>query len=302
MNRVELMKLESQNVSVNFKTFMNIIKSNQLPVCFEGKDIQYYRNRIEQYLTENFGYIDCNGKSKVLSLREEIQKNSQYKDKLCLYFVDCDFDDNANICNQDNVYITPCYSIENLYTSDKVFEKIISDEFSINPNNNDQLELFNKILSEYKVRKQEFFQCIEEFNLYVYSIKEMQINIPYNDIKISKFIDIELNLVNKKYNNISEVLVNIDSYSLDLQNARNYFLGKEPEKFFRGKNNFQFLEIFLNKLRDDSTQKNITRKFFSKKTNIDFSINNLLSSISKYAETPECLIEFLSKHKSSISN
>lgn len=299
MNRVEFMRAESHNISVNFKTFMNIVKNNQLPVCFEGKDIQYYRNRIEQYLTENFGHIACNGKSKVLALREEIQKNPQYKDKLCLYFVDCDFDDNS-ICNYHDVYITPCYSIENLYTSNKVFEKVISDEFGINPNDNDQLELFNKILSDYTTRKQEFFQCIEEFNFYVYLIKISQRNLSYNDIKLSKIINVELDYVSKKYNCISEVL-NIEvPNNFDLSKAREYFSNKEPEKYFRGKNNFQFLESFLNKLRDDATQKDIARKIFPKKANIDFSINNLLSSISKYAETPQCLIDFLSSHKSSL--
>lgn len=299
MNRVEFMRAESHNISVNFKTFMNIVKNHQLPVCFEGKDIQYYRNRIERYLTENFGHIDCNGKSKVLALREEIQKNPQYKDRLCLYFVDCDFDDNS-ICNYHDVYITPCYSIENLYTSNKVLGKVISDEFGINPNDNDQLELFNKILSEYTTRKKEFFQCIEEFNFYVYLIKISQRNISYNDIKLSKIINVELDYVSKKYNCISEVLDIEVPNNFDLSKAREYFSNKDPEKYFRGKNNFQFLESFLNKLRDDATQKDITRKIFPKKVNIDFSINNLLSSISKYAETPQCLIDFLSRHKSSL--
>lgn len=300
MNRVEFLRAESHNVSVNFKTFMNIVNNHQLPVCFEGKDIQYYRNKIEQYLTENFGHITCNGKSKVLALKEEIQKNPQYKDKLCLYFVDCDFDDNKSIYNHSDVYITPCYSIENLYTSNKVLGKVISDEFGINPNDNDQSELFNKIISEYNARKQEFFKCIDEFNFYVYMIKISQSDISYSDIKLSKIINVELDSISKKYTCISEVLDIDNPNDFDLSKAREYFANKEPERYFRGKNNFQFLERFLNKLRDDATQKNITRKIFSKKTNIDFSINNLLSSISKYAETPQCLIDFLSRHKSSL--
>lgn len=299
MNRVQFMREQSQTTAVNFKTFMSVIKNNQLPVCFEGKDVKYYRSRIEQYLTENFGHIDCNGKSKVLALREEIQKNPQYKNRLCLYFVDCDFDDNS-ICNYHDVYITPCYSIENLYTSDKVLGKVISDEFGINPNDNDQLELFNKILSEYNVRKQEFFKCIDEFNFYVYMIKISQSDISYSDIKLSKIINFKLDSISKKYTCISEVLDIDNPNDFDLSKAHEYFANKEPERYFRGKNNFQFLESFLNKLRDDATQKNITRKIFSKKTNIDFSINNLLSSISKYAETPQCLIDFLSRHKSSL--
>lgn len=296
MNRVQFMREQSQITSVNFKTFMSVIKNNQLPVCFEGKDVKYYRSRIEQYLTENFGYIPCNGKSNVLELRQEISKNPQYRDKLCLYFVDCDFDDNSDICNKDDVYITPCYSIENLYISDKVFEKIISDEFGINPNDDEQFDLFSKILSEYKERKREFFQCIEEFNFYVYLIKINQANLSYNDIKILNLVRIEVDSVIKKYTCISEVLKGIDLNNFDLSMAQTYFSDKEPERHFRGKNNFHFLEKFLTKLQEDANKKN-SRKIFPRKMSISYTTQNLLSSYSKYAETPQCLIDFLKKYK-----
>lgn len=298
MNRVQFMREQSQTTAVNFKTFMSVIKNNQLPVCFEGKDVKYYRSRIEQYLTENFGYISCNGKSKVLELRQKISQNPQYRGKLCLYFVDCDFDDNSDIHNQDDVYITPCYSIENLYISDGVFEKILSDEFSINQHNENQEILFNRIKSLFKERKKEFLQCIEEFNYYVYLIKlNNKNNISYQDIKISNLVDLNLNQVTKKYHCISEIIEGIDLDSFDLSIAVEYFLEKDHEKYFRGKNNFNFLEAFLSRLKDDATQKNISRVVFPKKQNIEFTNNNLLSTASKYAETPQCLIDFLKKYK-----
>lgn len=297
MNRVQFMREQSQITSVNFKTFMSVIKNNQLPVCFEGKDVKYYRSRIEQYLTENFGYISCNGKSKVLELRQEISKNPQYGDKLCLYFVDCDFDDNSDIHNQDDVYITPCYSIENLYISDGVFEKILSDEFSINQHNENQEILFNRIKSLFKERKKEFLQCIEEFNYYVYLIKlNNKNNISYQDIKISNLVDLNLNQVTKKYTCISEVLKGIDLNNFDLSMAQTYFSDKEPERHFRGKNNFHFLEKFLTKLQEDANKKN-SGKIFPRKMSISYTTQNLLSSYSKYAETPQCLIDFLKKYK-----
>ena len=296
MNRVEFMISESQNTSVNFKKFTDIVKKNLLPICFEGKDIKYYRNRIEQYLTEKFGFIVCGSKSKVLFLREEIQKNSQYRNKLCIYFVDCDFDDNSDIYNKDDVYITPCYSIENLYTSDNVFKKILSDEFDINPCDSEQSELFSKILSEYRCRKREFFQCIEEFNFYVYLIKLNQFKISYNDIKISDLVKINIDSVTQNYTSISEVLKGIDLNKFDLSKAKSYFLGKDPEHYFRGKNNFHFLEKFLIKLQEDANEKD-GGKIFPRKMSISYTIQNLLSSSSKYAETPQCLIDFLSSYK-----
>lgn len=299
MDLLSRMEQENLQASVYFINFMKVVRNEKIPVCFEGKDIQYYRSRLEQYLTEDFGYIPCDGKSKVLELREEIKEHSDYKDELCLYFVDADFDDNSDICNKDDVYITPCYSIENLYISDKVFEKIISDEFGVNPNDDEQFDLFSKILSEYKARKREFFQCIEEFNFYVYLIKINQANLSYNDIKILNLVRIEVDSVIKNYTCISEVLKGIDLNNFDLSMAQTHFSDKEPERHFRGKNNFHFLEKFLTKLQEDANKKD-GRKIFPRKMSVSYTTQNLLSSYSKYAETPQCLIDFLSRHKSSL--
>lgn len=296
MGLFDRMQEEIFQPSVYFLNFMKIVKNEKIPVCFEGKDIQYYRSRLEQYLTEDFGHIPCDGKSTVLELREEIKEHSDYKDELCLYFVDCDFDDNSDIHNQDDVYITPCYSIENLYIADRVFEKILSDEFGINPNDDKQFDLFSKILSEYKERKREFFQCIKEFNFYVYLIKINQADLSYNDIKILNLVRIEVDSVIKKYTCISEVLKGIDLNNFDLSMAQTYFSDKEPERHFRGKNNFHFLEKFLTKLQEDANKKN-SRKIFPRKMSISYTTQNLLSSYSKYAETPQCLIDFLKKYK-----
>ena len=69
---------------------------------------------------------------------------------------------------------------------------------------------------------------------------------------------------------------------------------------FRGKNIIEFLKIYLINLRLDKVQNkkpSESRVFFDKKGNLDFNItDNILSEISSYAFTPDCLIEFLNKH------
>lgn len=293
MSRVNKMQSELDNESVNFNSFMTVIRNNKLPVCFEGKDIQYYRIRIERYLTENFDYIACNGKCNVLNLRNKIKEHSIYKNKLCLYFVDCDFDDNSDITDESDIYITPSYSIENLYLSDSTFKKILSDEFGIKDNNEEQKKLFDQILSLFQNRKKEFLIEIQEFNYYIYCIKKQNRNISYNDIKLSKLIHLELDTLSKNYRHISDIFPTLQLQAPDLALADSYFKSKDPEKYFRGKNNLMFLECFLEKLRNDAIQKNIERKVFLKKTTVEFTTNNLLSNCCKYAETPQCLIDFL---------
>lgn len=127
-------------------------------------------------------------------------------------------------------------------------------------------------------------------------IKLNQFKISYNDIKISDLVKINIDSVTKNYTSILEVLKGIDLNNFDLSKAKSYFLGKDPEHYFRGKNNFHFLEKFLIKLQEDANEKD-GGKIFPRKMSISYTIQNLLSSSSKYAETPQCLIDFLSSYK-----
>lgn len=296
----EMTEAKKNSVAVHFFNFTSAIANNKLPICFEGEeDILYYRERIEIYFN-NFAKIVCGGKKQVLALRDEI-KDSEYKNKKCLYFIDCDFDDNTNLINQDDIYITPCYSIENLYISDNCFSKILSDEFGINGDDTKYSTLFNEIKSYYKDKKNEFLKEITEFNYLIYLITIKNFSISFNNTKMSDLIEIKLNEINKKsdlqfhkkedgfYKILGLSEEDFQKLKLELYRSEQYFSNKDLEKYFRGKNLFEFLEYFLKRLKEG--------KFYKETCKTKFIVNNLISTISKYAETPDCLIKFLQKHK-----
>lgn len=300
MSRVENMQKETESNSEKFREFMRIIRDNKFPVLFEGEDVKYFDSRLKSYLNKkDWAHIDCGGKEKLLELREEIKKNKDYKDKKAIYFVDADFDDNTSLNGQEDIYITPCYAIENFYIKDEVFEQILSKQFKLSPYG-DKKDLYQKILLSFRKSKAEFFNFIEEFNQYVYLIKSQKENISYQGIKTTDIVKIGLESSTKNYNCINDIFHELDVGKYNLRDAQDFFSEKDKEMTFRGKNIIEFLKIYLINLRLDKVQNkkpSESRVFFDKKGNLDFNItDNILSEISSYAFTPDCLIEFLNKH------
>lgn len=75
-----------------------------------------------------------------------------------------------------------------------------------------------------------------------------------------------------------------------------FFPADERGKVFRGKQEIEFLCKFLTKIKDDLC--NNSPKHFDRKRKIAFSVPNLrdiLSALSQYATTPECLRLYLKR-------
>jgi len=120
---------------------------------FEGEDAKYYFPRIEKY--SGYGYnkiihYNCGGKKGVLKALSLVEKNSDEIYTAKAFFVDNDYD--TTKYNNSLLYQTPCYSIENFYTSEKAFSKMLNREFGINTTEKD----FFKCCSDYSQRQQEF--------------------------------------------------------------------------------------------------------------------------------------------------
>ena len=80
-----------------------------------------------------------------MSQRSKIRKHSVYYNAPCLFFVDSDFDCNSDIIDFKDIYITPCYSIENLYLSDTTFERVLAAEFGLS-DTTDEFKCYKKHL------------------------------------------------------------------------------------------------------------------------------------------------------------
>lgn len=270
---------------------------NHLYCFFEGDDAKYYRPRIEQYTKYDFNEINvynCGGKREVLRAYKLVQENLQSISSTS-FFIDSDFEHRDR--RVDNLYCTPCYSIENLYTSSTAFARIIVSEFGINPGEDD----FSRCLKDYLERQNEFHKHTLLLNTWLACQKlndgagMTTINIA--DFKIGKLfseISIDCVIIKKDINlgYLKECFPNADEIDqFVFEEKLKEFLDNEQRMIFRGKFELDFMIKVIDSMKYKS--KNLT--YFSRKhegVNIDPNINTL-SSLSKYADTPNCLIEFL---------
>ena len=269
---------------------------------FEGEDAKYYEPRIEKISKIPYDKIisfNCGGKKGVKKLYNKIAEKSVYSVVKKMFFIDRDY---YPICiESEELFETPCYSIENYYTSNIVFEKVLKREFGMNVFDED----FKKCKEIYKRRYDEFHECVLELNAWLKCQRRKDIENGYRGIridwKIAKYFE-QINLdgvilkqpmdkefMEKLYpeaEKISEEELNIEVEKMKTI---------DQQKFFRGK--FE-LELLINMIFD-LREKNKKGGYLSEKyecVKIDPRVDTL-TSLSRDADTPDQLIAFLSRYK-----
>lgn len=304
MSRVDVLVKSRDNLSVKFMEFTRISSKQKYAVFFEGEDEKYYSIRINSiYPSLKWSGIKCGGKSNVVDIRKRIREHEAYSAAPCMFFVDADFDDNSNLINCDDIYITPCYSIENFYISIDTYTKVLSAEFGVN----DSLDCFDNAIACFNEAKSSYIDAIKEFNFLIRELRFMErrreltgrLNI--NNISFENLIKVDIGNIEKIYdekvpNSIFPELP--DGIVIELDNSKQHFDNLSGEQWFRGKQNLEFFRIFIEKLKADRCKKN-ARKIFKDKGNVKLQISkaNCISELSQYADTPECLLEFLRRQK-----
>ena len=312
MSRVQEMQEQGSSYSVKFTEMTRIYtQDNSILICiFEGKDEKYYANSLNTIKGQgrwsgiNTGSgVNKGGRLAVLKLAETIDKHPIYSKVNYAGFIDRDYEDWFENPNPNKIYVTPCYSIENLYATENCFRQIMSSEFEItefNENSND----FKKCLDMFNARLSDFINGTEVFNIWAKAHRIMTIddattrklNIGNVDTKDIVKIDIDCCVTLYDKNDPSSVFKDSSGFSFSesaLQRAANSFEDVDKAYFFRGKQQIDFMRELLLKLKIDRNSKNPT--FFSKKGKVclNLSKDNIISELSQYADTPECLIDFI---------
>lgn len=265
--------------------------------CFyEGEDGKYYNSRIRKYFNSDFLTYTVGNKKEVLKLFYKIKDDSSYDSIIKMFFIDRDYD-NSLCGTDDDIYETPCYSIENLYADKKCFEYILQAEFGLNIVDND----YNKCIKDFELRFNEFNNNILEFNSLVLLRRkksDSNSNFQFGSIKTNHLISCKISEVKKasKYDETIKHIMETLNISVDELNEckQDIFRAGSLEMQFRGKNQLDFIVAVLNDLKE----LNINSLYFSHKLNcVKLNITtNRLSELSQYAITPKCLDIFLEKH------
>ncbi|PST85475.1 hypothetical protein C9I86_18900 [Photobacterium sp. NCIMB 13483] len=307
MDRSEMMRQKRRSNAVDLIKLIKRIDcfKTSLICIFEGEDSKYYGSRIDPYFSNlNRKNLSCKGKEAVLKLREKVASNQELNSANILFFVDIDFDEKKQ--TDYNIYSTPCYSIENLYVTTQVFSRILTDELGLCSFRDK--ELIDNLINIYEKFESDSDDALAELNAWlIVRIKESEsnenINLNLNNISVDKFLSISGLESTKKYNvidldSIFKVKETIDEDALET--AIHIVNQKNKANFCRGKYRLEYFRLFLIEVFNES--RNGEGNFVGRKVKPKLTLvkTNIISELSQYAETPECLNEFLSNFKSRI--
>jgi hypothetical protein len=278
---------------------------NCLFCCFEGDDSKYYGIRIEflsKYRLQELVFFNCGGKEEVVRLHALINKDQTFFNVKLAYFIDLDFDTSIKGKYNPPIYETPCYSVENFYTSIDCFSRILISEFGLN---NEEPE-YNACIKVFTERQTEFHDAVTLLNAWVACQREMfkdgkSQRADLANINLNELISINLDRVESQYKledieKTYPAVPRIDNKIIDEKIEQLKLLG--PQKYFRGKFEIEFLRRIIQLLKADATS--ATPKLFAgikTKAQLNISRRNIISELSQYADTPECCEKYIGNFK-----
>ncbi|WP_059019372.1 DUF4435 domain-containing protein [Vibrio coralliirubri] len=305
MSRVNTLNKAKDALSVKFLEFTRAVsrENGRFAVFFEGEDEKYFSVRLNN-INPSLSWvgIKCGGKGNVKKMREKIRSHSVYSDSCCMFFVDADFDDNGDLSNFSDTYVTPSYSVENFYISSTVLRRILNAEFGISEICN-EYQCFENVVNHYESHLEQYLENISEFNYLIKTLRDLekqkilQSQLNLNQLKLEDLLNISLTSVNKVYDH--EVPHSIfpslpEGLDINTGSAKVALDGQCKSLWFRGKQNLEFFRIYLTNLKTDRCKKS-DRVLFKDRGNVKLQLSkaNILSELSQYAETPECLSAFI---------
>jgi hypothetical protein len=299
---VEELKREREEApSVAYQTFNTLtsLAPNSLFCFFENKDAPYYNLRITSNFNGDYHYICCGNKASVKKVYNLIKRHSEYANYKLAFFIDRDFDD--SIKNDFlEIYETPSYSIENLYCSVKAFKKFIKTDLQIGEDE----PLHNTVLNLYQNLQSDFLRASVLFNAW-YKLqkgKGRELNskpdISLPDKLIPRHIELTLESVNSNYN-VEGILTQYPNHfpftQDELDNEIKNLMAEDLRLVLRGKYVFNFMTSFITQLIADGADPN-KRTVLTRKIRYNMDNSTSLTLLTCHADTPECLIEFISKY------
>lgn len=304
MSRLESLRESRQSYVVKYREFLRIAtkRPDAYVVFFEGQDSKYYAHRLE-LLRPDLAWdgIDSGGKDNVLKLYALITQLEQHREAKTLYFLDRDFDDVGEVPLDKRVYVTPGYSIENLYATESTFRRVLKHEFGLNEYAEGD-DTFQKCVTAFAQSFAAFISCVAELNGWVLVLRHREKLAPgtnkanLNSIPLARIVQVDLdNCVGtytlEQLETFAAIRVSVTRE--EAIRAVNAIPENERHQRFRGKFQAYFFRVYLSRLLQDANSN--SPRLFSGRRHISFNVSdaNFLSELCQYADTPSCLREFL---------
>lgn len=302
-SRADELRKARESHTVVWLNFQRIYskRPKDLYCFFEGQDDgKYFGVRIDVCLRGiERQTLVCDGKNSVLRVLRLIKQDGRYQSALVAGFVDADFDDNSPLEVEPLIYVTPCYSIENLYVSGTAFSRILKDEFFIDEVDEADYEIAVRL---HESCMSSFCEAAELLNLWLFAQRQKN---PATDDKVNlrtfsleSIISISAggSVANYDLAKLLKLFPHATAVSqLEVDAHRTAFPKSQQLLKFRGKFLLECFRILLRTLLEDINAK--PPRYFSSRRKVKLTLQdgNLLSQLSQYADTPPCLLRFLDK-------
>lgn len=296
MSRKDEMNSESNCIEAIFLSYINSKSSNNISLFFEGKDdFKYYCPRIFFNNNKEYNLYICDNKNNVIKVHNMIKKQSSSKSNdINLFFVDKDYDDNSLI--DTDIYITPTYSIENLYFTDIAIKNMLKGVIGLSNHLDDDNKDLNNVFNYVTKYRDELIENIIYGNAYyscqVRKSADEGIEKP-NLSAIKQYCDLITCKTRQDFENLIENHVDISEEELNEECDR---LRQNPLMLIRGKYIVEGMIECINFIVDDSNKRNrCGTELLSKRRLVRLNItkNNFISEFSNYAITPSCLFKYI---------
>jgi hypothetical protein len=270
--------------------------SGKLICAFEGYDDVTFYDAMFNKINAGIQYspLVCNGKDKVLALREILARNVAADGSPVRFFVDTDFDGLKGKPPGPDIYLTPCYSIENLLVGKHTLEKLLRGEFRCHDEHSD-LDI-EDISNLFQLRLTEFNACMYDANHLLFFARKSTLQLKSIDEKFTtKFLDINLKQIKVAGSHTEWALLGYTNPPDTSQVAacKPAFDLLDRTKDWRGKFLFAFFKKFLSLLKEDRGGKEPV--YFKGRVNMSFAPDgDIIRMLTAMIPVPDCLRAFIS--------
>lgn len=295
----EALLAESENETTYFMDFNRQCEEygeNAIYCFVENYDLCFYPHRVEDITGMKSRGIPCERKKNVVATYLFISSNPVYNKYKTLYFVDADFDDNTSL--SEHIYVTPCYSIENLYVDKTVVSDILENEYKIR--RNDSEGKHEKTIQLFETELTTFHSCVLLFNAWFRTIKRKGIDasnkVNLGDSFPSDMLKLKITSITSNY-----TITDIENKYPDapkttpeeIEENKVYLM--EDTRRFRGKYEIQFLYYFFEYLNIDAGGK---REFTVLNKGVNWDRKRMISTLDHYVPTPHDMREYILREAS----
>lgn len=251
----------------------------------ENYDLCFYPHRVSDTLGCKAVGVPCEGKKNVIALYSLIKSKAEYNKYTLRCFVDSDFDDNSTL--DEHIFVTTCYSIENLYLDEYVVADILENEYKIRPSSTDGkhkkcMDLFRKELSD-------FHQAVLLYNAWYRAVKSKgltrEMRVCLGDSVPEAMIDLTIGSISKHYTKAyieTKFPLAPKLSDEELDSHMNVLRGNM--KLLRGKFEIQFLHKFFEYLNADSSSHK--REYTTLTHGVNMDRPRMISTLDHYVATP----------------